>query len=479
MKDNILFCNVADYIYSQVVNNYHKKIPFDPPEKYPELSFVSQIDGENRIYPMVRELLQKLDLDKENFGTKDWNPFKEIIKPGDKVLIKPNLVSHYHPAGKKAVLSTIVHGSVIRPIIDYVYKALQGEGSIIIADNPIESADWEPLMSSSGIQGMIDVLCNRGYRVCKVIDLRPQLSKEGKNGKFYYSYQLGDPLGYVMVDLGKDSLFSELDRNSNIHYYTLADSAVDHIDPRYNKESTTDKYHNSSMHKYLVSKSFLDADVILNIAKLKTHCKAGVTLTLKNMLGMIYLKSCMPHHRPGLPPEGDSFPDYPPSYFIESRKIYKVLKEKIYLHKFPGVKLIAGLLHRNKPIEHGNWKGNDTIWRTILDINRIAVYADRNGVMRNTPQRRFFYLIDGIIGQEGNAPIGGTPKTCGVLIGGFNPIMVDALACKIMGIDYRIIKTITAGTKIKKWPLLNKESEFLFPNNNLPNLDFKLPRGWK
>ncbi|MEO0129927.1 MAG: DUF362 domain-containing protein [candidate division WOR-3 bacterium] len=479
MKDNILFCNVADYIYSQVVNNYHKKIPFDPPEKYPELSFVSQIDGENRIYPMVRELLQKLGLDKENFGTKDWNPFKEIIKAGDKVLIKPNLVTHYHHSGENGSLSTIVHGSVIRPIIDYVYKALQGGGSIVIADNPVEPADFGKIMEISKIEKMVNILKEYGYRNIKIIDLRPKIVREGKKNEFIEIQSSGDPLGYLTIDLSEDSLFAEFDSNPDISYYTLEDKTVNHLDPYTKKKSQTDNYHSQGRHQYIISKSVLDADVIINIAKLKTHCKSGVTLTLKNLIGIVSGKVCMPHHRPGSPPEGDSFPDYPPSYFIESRKIYKVLKEKIYLHKFPGVKLIAGLLHRNKPIEHGNWKGNDTIWRTILDINRIAVYADRNGVMRNTPQRRFFYLIDGIIGQEGNAPIGGTPKTCGVLIGGFNPIMVDTLACKIMGIDYRIIKTITEGTKIKKWPLLNKESEFLFPNNNLPNLDFKLPRGWK
>ncbi len=478
MQDNLLFSNICGFIYSPEVNNYHRRIPFDPPERYPELNFISKIDKENKIYPLVRKLLQKLGLDKENLGTERWNPFKDIIKPGDKVLIKPNLVTHYHHSGKDAVLSTIVHGSVIRPIIDYVYKALEGKGSIVIADNPVESADWRNLMVSTGIQNMIDVLRNRGYSECRVIDFRPQVSKEGNNGKFYYDYQSGDPLGYVMINLGKESLFSELDQNSNIHYYTLADSAVDHIDPRYNKESTTDKYHNPSIHKYLVSKSFLDASVILNIAKLKTHCKAGVTLTLKNMLGIVYLKSCMPHHRPGPPPEGDSFPSYPPSYFVKSRKIYKFLKENFYLHKFPVVKLIAGLLHRNRPIEHGNWKGNDTIWRTILDINRIAVYADKNGLMQNSPQRKFFYLIDGIIGQEGNAPIGGRPKPCGVLIGGFNSVLVDALAVKTMGIDYQLIPTITNACKLEKWRLIAPEVDLSLPDMDTPNLHFILPKGW-
>lgn len=35
-----------------------------------------------------------MGLDVENFGKPSWNPFKELIKPGDMVVSKLNMVMH-------------------------------------------------------------------------------------------------------------------------------------------------------------------------------------------------------------------------------------------------------------------------------------------------------------------------------------------------------------------------------------------------
>ena len=37
-----------------------------------------------------------MGLDKEHYGTKDWNPFAGIIKAGNAVVIKPNFVIHHN-----------------------------------------------------------------------------------------------------------------------------------------------------------------------------------------------------------------------------------------------------------------------------------------------------------------------------------------------------------------------------------------------
>jgi uncharacterized protein (DUF362 family) len=42
-------------------------------------------------------------------------------------------------------------------------------------------------------------------------------------------------------------------------------------------------------------------------------------------------------------------------------------------------------------------------------------------------------LIDGYIGQEGMGPAFGRPKRCDLLIGGTNPVAVDACEARIMG----------------------------------------------
>lgn len=473
------------YSRNNQAEHYFLKIPFDPSENYPELPFIKKTNKSNLVYEMVRNLFQRLGMDKDNCKTSSWNAFGEMIKPGDKVLIKPNLVVHNHYLGKDALYGSIIHGSVVRPIIDYVYKALQGRGSIIIADNPVEGADFDSIMKFSGIRDMVVKLTERGYKGLRVLDLRPKVLKEAQSGRFYQEEQTGDPLGYVSINLGKDSMFSELDKDTDIHYYTLADSTIDHIDPKCVKESLTDKYHNSKRHGYIVSKTVLDADVIINVSKMKTHCKAGVTLTLKNMIGITYQKDCMPHHRPGPPPIGDSFPDYPAAHYVAARKAYRKLRESVGIHRLPGFRTLRDFLQRKKilvgqHIEHGNWKGNDTIWRTILDLNRIALYADKNGIMHDTPQRKMFCIVDGIVAQQGDGPMAGEPKNTSIIFGGYNPILVDALAVKSMGIDYRIIKTISNAHEIKKWKLLpNENIDFSFPDIDVPIFNFKLPKGWK
>lgn len=52
----------------------------------------------NHVFQMVSDAFYLLGLDKENYGTKLWNPLGEYVNPGDRVLIKPNLVMH--PQGR-------------------------------------------------------------------------------------------------------------------------------------------------------------------------------------------------------------------------------------------------------------------------------------------------------------------------------------------------------------------------------------------
>ena len=41
---------------------------------------------------MIREGFRMMGYDIENYGSVNWNPLGDLIKPGDKVLIKPNMV---------------------------------------------------------------------------------------------------------------------------------------------------------------------------------------------------------------------------------------------------------------------------------------------------------------------------------------------------------------------------------------------------
>ncbi len=61
------------------------------------------------------------------------------------------------------------------------------------------------------------------------------------------------------------------------------------------------------------------------------------------------------------------------------------------------------------------------LWQNLINIHRLV--------------KPKLHIIDGIVGQEGFGPVAGTPKTMNLLIGGTNPVAVDAVTMRIMGLD--------------------------------------------
>lgn len=69
------------------------------------------------------------------------------------------------------------------------------------------------------------------------------------------------------------------------------------------------RHHAEARHEYLLANSVLDADLVINVPKLKTHIKAGVTAALKNLIGINGHKEYLPHHTNGCPASGgDQYP---------------------------------------------------------------------------------------------------------------------------------------------------------------------------
>jgi hypothetical protein len=118
----------------------------------------------------------------------------------------------------------------------------------------------------------------------------------------------------------------------------------------------------------VIANSCLQADVIINLPKLKTHRKAGMTGALKNMVGIIGSKDCLPHHRVGSQNEGGD------EYLHKDtrKRIATYLSEAIDTtdkHWLACLQSTARLLthatkyvlpHRDDYYE-GSWYGNDTI----------------------------------------------------------------------------------------------------------------------
>lgn len=475
---------------------YPSKPPFAPTQNFPEFQSCLALNPDNFVYGMVRELLHELAFDIDHYDLKTWNPLGHLIKPGDNVVIKPNLAKHEHHLGDEGLLCTITHGSVLRPIIDYVYIALQGKGRIVICDTPFEYADFDKMCEVTGIKETVAYFKKHGYPV-ELIDLRKYITKFYSGNKTKHYEQNGDPEGYVVVDLKDQSEFHELD-HANQNYHTLADHTVDHYDPFSKDIGETNRHHHPGKHEYLISRTMLNADVVISVPKLKTHGKAGVTLNLKNMIGIASGKTYMPHHRPGNQPYGDAFPTPPPEEFVRRRFTRRKIAHSVYwLQSVIGdaaMKKFADLFRNvvlerfwpvkqfeQKRIEWGDWYGNDTLWRTILDLNKILLYCDKDGNLRETRQRKYFSVIDGIIGQEGQGPTMGIPTHTCLLIGGDDPVAVDTVATVVMGLDTEKVPAIVK-TRLMRHRLGTCDMNNITIKSkieNLPIYEFKTPKAWE
>ena len=100
--------------------------------------------------------------------------------------------------------------------------------------------------------------------------------------------------------------------------------------------------------------------------------------------------------------------------------------------------------------------------------------------MRDTRQRNQFALIDGIVSQQGEGPMAGKSVSTAIIVGGFNPVLVDALAIKTMGLHYQLFKSVSKAHGIEKWQLLNGIGfDLSFPDIDVPDLRFELSKGWR
>jgi len=97
--------------------------------------------------------------------------------------------------------------------------------------------------------------------------------------------------------------------------------------------------------------------------------------------------------------------------------------------------------HANE--ESGNWHGNDSAWRMAIDLLRILLFVDEQGKLNNTPTRRIFSIIDGVIGGEKNGPLTPDSRRCGLIITGYNPCAVDSVSTRLMGFNIERIKMLT------------------------------------
>jgi uncharacterized protein (DUF362 family) len=361
--------------------------------------------------------------------------WRGIIQPGDRVLLKPNFIRERRTDRPDEWEQIITHGSVIAGVAREVAAAMEGRGTITIADAPQTDSDFDAICARTGIAQLREQL-QREFPALKfeVLDLRREVWRTERGVIVERRKLPEDPRGYTLVNLGRHSCF----HNKKGRFYGADyDTAF------------TARHHSDGKHEYLISRSVMDADVFINLPKLKTHKKVGVTLSLKNLVGINGDKNYLPHFCIGTPDEGgDEFPDSKAATKFQSRAIaaFKTVAKR----SGAATKLWAPLAKRvgsrvfgdtTKVVRSGNWWGNDTTWRMTLDLNKVLWHFDGAGKRRAKPLR-YLTIIDGIVAGEGNGPMEADAKPCGVLIAGTNPVAADFVTTRLMGFDWKKVPTV-------------------------------------
>jgi len=149
--------------------------------------------------------------------------------------------------------------------------------------------------------------------------------------------------------------------------------------------------------KLKVCRTAYESDVIISVPKMKTHFQTGVTLSLKNMKGTVPDESKRIIHRIGIP--------------VKKREEY----------------------------------GLD---QAIVDLNTI-ISAD-------------LAVIDASVALEGFVPgphLVGTPVRMDTIIAGFDPVAVDVVGCRVIGLDPMEVRHIRLAHERKLGHMLPDEIE--------------------
>ena len=415
--------------------------PFHPSERYPE--YAGELSPEpNPVYGMVRSVLADLGLDRARFGTPEWNPIGDLVQPGAKILLKPNWVLH-HNLGPGGTDCLVTHASVLRAVLDYALLAKPRE--VVVGDAPIQGCDFDSLLKL-GARAVVDHAVGKSLPV-RLADFRR--TTQTAEGRVFIVREELQPLDqYVIVDLGVKSMLEPISADASSFRVTQ-------YDPRRMLE-----HQRPGVHRYLVAKDVLDADLVINLPKLKTHKKAGITAALKNLVGINGNKDYLPHHRKGSATSGGD--NYEQWSFLKSlaEQLLDLANRHLDRPRFYGVcnRLVYYLLVANMKLGgdgevEGSWHGNDTVWRMCLDLNRVLLYGNRKGRLCEAPQRAVLSLADGIVAGEGDGPLKSDPRAMGIILGAYNPAAADWVSALLMGYPPERIPIVSNAFVLEGLPL--------------------------
>ena len=378
-----------------------------------------------------------------NWSAAGKGPFGALIERGARVLIKPNWVLH-HNQSDGGMDPMITHPSVIKAVVHAVLQAEPAE--VVVGDAPIQTCDFAKLLEVGDLATWADELKKSDSRFKGVKDFRRTTSTY-VNGVRVADENVLPEDEFVLFDLGAESLLEPITDEKD-------DFRVTCYDPR-----LMAKTHGRGRHRYLVARDVIAADVVINLSKLKTHKKAGITCALKNLIGINGNKEYLPHHRLGGTNLGGDC--YPGDSKIKRMLEYTADRQNTSdsASKEKAWNVVATQLNRmlhlagDKLGIEGSWSGNDTIWRTGLDLNRILLYGELDGGMSSTPRRRVVHLVDAIVAGQGDGPLAPQPLAMGLLFAGNNAACVDWFGAQLLGYDPQLISIVREAFASFEWPI--------------------------
>lgn len=378
------------------------------------------------------------------WGTSAASPFSNVIRDGDRVVLKPNWVLHENKQEGEGFESLVTHGVVLRALAEMALTT--GASQVLVGDAPVQSCQFDTMIANSHLTAFFPEGQARDARLVGPVDFRRTVSSLA--GAVRVAQEDSRDLSqYVKFDLGSESYLEPItDAN--------AEFRVTQYPPDLMKET-----HRRGRHQYLVAKEILDADVVINVPKLKTHKKAGVTCALKNLVGINGNKEFLPHHRIGGPASGgDCYP--------ENSLVKRGLEQLLDLQNATtsaGVQTVLGfagrvlyrLAHQAGDVTgvEGAWSGNDTVWRMCLDLNRIIQYGRVDGGIDGRRQRRVINVVDAVIAGHGDGPLAPKALPLGLLMAGESSAAVDWISALILGYDPTRIPIALHAFDPSPWPL--------------------------
>lgn len=173
---------------------------------------------------------------------------------------------------------------------------------------------------------------------------------------------------------------------------------------------------------YVIRTDALEARSLISVSQVRPHRLAGIAASVHNVLSLGANGNFAPHHSIGTPKTGgDSFSANSLRFHIASSALWFARS------RMPALGTGPSFLNR---VQLGGWDGNDTLWRSLSDMARIALYAKRDGDVADVPQREVVACaVLPTLRAQGAA-------TSELIIAGRNAVAVDIVSAKLCGFEW-------------------------------------------